>query len=478
MIPCKRWSWLAVAATVVVATSAADEKKSEPSKSLDGLWSGTLKAGVIDLRLVFKIDKKSDGWTGSMDSIDEGLKGIPIEPIDVKDDAVKLELKTVKAVFEGKLKADGSEMVGAWKQRGANLSLTLKRTDKAPEIVRPQNPKKPYPYDEHEVKYHSLQEGIKLAGTLTVPRGQGPFPAVIMLSGSGAQDRDEMIFNHKPFLVIADHLTRHGIAVLRVDDRGVGGSTGDVSKATLDDNAQDVLAGIALLNSRKEIDANKIGLIGHSEGGVLAPYVAARSKDVAFIVMLAGTGVTGEEILYLQGQAILKAMGMPEAALKRQRETQELLFSAIKQESDNDKAKKLINERLAELKSKLSPIEQALFEAQKKGIEAQVAALTTPWFRNFLTHDPRPELRKVRVPVLALIGEKDVQVPPKVNLEEIGTALAEGGNKDHTLKEMAGLNHLFQTAKTGSLQEYGQIEETFAPAALTLMTEWILKRTR
>src|SRR5262245_25433389 len=451
--------------------------KARDAKSLAGLWSGTLKIGVVDLRLVVKIAKKGDGWTGTMDSIDQGAKDIPIETIEFKDGNVKLELKTVKGIFEGKLKEDGSEIVGTWKQAGS-LALTLKRTDKAPIVVRPQNPTKPYPYDEHELKYDSLQDGIKLAGTLTVPRGPGPFPAVIMLSGSGPQDRDETIFSHKPFLVIADHLTRHGIAVLRVDDRGVGGSTGDVSKATLEDNHQDVLAGIALLKNRKNIDAAKIGLIGHSEGGLLAPYVAVRSKDVAFIVMLAGTGVTGEEILYLQGQAILKGMGMPEAALKRQRETQELLFSAIKQESDNAKAKKLIQERLEEIKAELSPIEQALFEAQKKGMEAQVAALTTPWFRAFLTHDPRPELRKVQIPVLALIGEKDVQVPPKVNLEEIGKALAEGGNKDHTLKEMAGLNHLFQTAKTGSLQEYGQIEETFAPAALTLMTEWILKRTK
>ncbi len=477
MLVCTRWTCLVLFAFVSVASSA-DEKKSDPPKGLDGLWSGVLKAGLVELRLVVKIDKKGDGWTGAMDSLDEGIKAIPIDPIEFKDGAVKLEFKTVKAVFEGKLKDDGSELIGAWKQRGASLSLTFKRTDKAPEIARPQNPKKPYPYDEHEVKYDSLQAGIKLAGTLTVPRGQGPFPVVIMLSGSGPQDRDETIFNHKPFLVIADQLTRQGIAVLRVDDRGVGGSTGDVSKATLEDNLEDVLAGIVLLKARKDIDGTKIGLIGHSEGGILAPFVATRSKDVAFIVLLAGTGLTGEDILYLQGQAILKSMGAGEAQLKRQRETQELLFSAIKQEKDNDKAKKLIHERLAELKSKLSPIEQALFETQKKALDAQIAAITSPWFRFFLTYDPRPALRKVQVPVLAIIGEKDLQVPPKENLEAIGKALAEGGNKDHLLKELPGLNHLFQTAKTGSIQEYGRIEETFAPAALTLMAEWILKQVK
>ena len=471
-----RWSFIAFLALAVTPTGA-DEKKKESAPSLAGLWTGALKTGIFDLRLVVKITKKGDAWTGTLKSIDQDNKDIPIDSIELKDKTVRLELKKIKAVFEGKLAEDGSEIVGRWKQ-SSDLSLTFKRTDKPPEIVRPQNPKKPYPYEEIEVKYDSLAPGIKLAGTLTVPRGKGPFPAVIMLSGSGPQDRDETLFNHKPFLVIADHLTRRGIAVLRVDDRGVGGSSGDTFKATLVDNAQDALAGIALLKDRKEIDPAKIGLIGHSEGGLLAPLVASQSKDVAFIVLLAGTGLPGEEILYLQGQTILKAMSAGEAAMKKQRAMQELLFTCVKQEADNDRCKKLIHERLEEVKAKMSPIEQALFDAQKKNLDAQLETVTTPWFRFFLTYDPRPALRKVRVPVLVMIGAKDIQVPPKENLEAIKKALEEGGNQDVTLKEMPGLNHLFQTAKTGTLSEYAQIEETFAPAALDVLAEWIGKRTR
>lgn len=471
-----RWSFIAFLA-LLIAPAAADEKKKEATPSLAGTWSGTLKAGLVDLHLVLKIAKKGDDWTGTLKSIDQDNEEMLADSIEVKGNSVRIEWKSIKGVFEGKLKDDGSEMAGRWKQAG-NLSLVFTRTDKPPEVVRPQNPKKPYPYEEIEVKYDSLQAGIKLAGTLTVPRGKGPFPAVIMLSGSGPQDRDETIFQHKPFLVIADHLTRRGIAVLRVDDRGVGGSTGDIFKATLEDNVQDVLAGIALLKGRKDIDPAKIGLVGHSEGGLLAPLVATRSKDVAFIVLLAGTGLPGEDILYLQGQTILKAMGAGDAVMKKQKAMQELLFAVVKKESDNDKAKKVIRERLEEVKAKMSPLEQVLFDAQKKQVDEQLEVITTPWFRFFLTYDPRPALRKVRVPVLVMIGEKDIQVPPKENLEAIKNALEEGGNKEFTLKEMPGLNHLFQTAKNGTLAEYARIEETFAPAALETLSDWILKRTK
>ncbi|MCI0682723.1 MAG: alpha/beta fold hydrolase [Gemmataceae bacterium] len=469
---------LLAALTLLPARLAAGDDKKPAPKSLEGLWSGTLKTGLVDLRLVVRITTKDGAYAGTMDSVDQGVKAIPIESIELKDETVTLQLKTLAAVFEGKLKEDASEMAGRWKQAGGNLALTFKRTDKAPELVRPQLPKKPYPYAEHAVTYENKKAGIKLAGTLTAPRGDGPFPAAIMLTGSGPQDRDETIFGHKPFLVIADHLTRRGVAVLRVDDRGIGGSTGNVMNATVDDNVQDVLAGLAFLKGRPDINQAKMGLIGHSEGGLLAPLVATRSKDVAFLVLLAGTALPGEEILYLQGQAIVKSMGLKGDALKRQRAIQELFFTAIKQEPDNDKAIKLIKERLEELKKTLSPLELLQFAVQQKALDAQLKTITTPWFRSFLSYDPRTALREVEVPVLALFGEKDVQVPPKENLEAMAKALAEGGHKDHTLKELPGLNHLFQSAKTGAISEYVQIEETFAPAALTIISEWILKRTK
>jgi uncharacterized protein len=446
----------------------------------EGIWSGTLKAGLIDLRLVVKLSKKDDGtWAGTMDSIDQGAKGLVIDVIEIKDGTVRLELKKLKGVYEGKLSEDGKEMTGRWKQAGGDLSLTFRRVDKAPELARPQHPKPPFPYDVHEVALENKPAKVKLAGSLTLPREndklKGPFPAVLLWSGSGPQDRDETISGHKPFLVIADFLTRRGIAVLRMDDRGVGGSTGDTFGATLNDQVDDAIVCINYLKGRKDIDPARIGFLGHSEGGYVAPLLATRTMDVAFLVILAGPGVTGEEILYLQGQTIVKSLGAKDDALKKQREIQELLFSAVKAEPDNDKALKLMRERLKEIQEKASPLEQIQWAIAQKQLEAQLKTIVTPWFRFFLTYDPRPALRKVDVPVLALIGEKDIQVPPKENVAALEEALK--NNRDATVKELAGLNHLFQTAKTGALAEYSRIEETFAPSALELIGAWIVKRT-
>ncbi len=336
---------------------------------------------------------------------------------------------------------------------------------------RPQEPKKPYPYDEEEVGYENKRDSVKLAGTLTLPRGKGPFPAALLITGSGPQDRNESLLGHKPFLVLADYLTRQGIAVLRVDDRGVGGSTGSVPDSTTENFAADVTAGIEFLKTRKEIDPKQIGLIGHSEGGLIAPMVAAQNGDVAFIVLMAGTGLTGEEILYLQGALILKASGASAEQLAKQRATQEGMFKILKEEKDPATAEKRLHEELSRNLTE---------EAKKKSeqaIAAQIKRVNTPWFRYFLTLDPRPALRKVKCPVLALNGENDLQVPATENLREIEAALKAGGNKNITIVRLPKLNHLFQTSETGSLSEYAKIEETVAPVALKTIGDWILKRT-
>jgi pimeloyl-ACP methyl ester carboxylesterase len=327
-----------------------------------------------------------------------------------------------------------------------------------------------------EVVYENKKGGVKLAGTLTLPRGPGPHPAALRISGSGAQDRDETLFSHRPFLVLADHLTRRGVAVLRVDDRGVGGSTGSAGEATSADFADDVLAGVEYLKGRKEVDPRRIGLIGHSEGGLIAPAVAGRSADVAFIVLLAGPGLPGDEILYLQGSALLRLLGAGKEQIARQRDLQQRLFAVAKEEKDPAAAEKKMQEVLEDFLAKLPPLERALAGGLKKQTEQQLRALRSPWFRYFLGYDPRPALRKVRCPVLALIGEKDFQVPPKENLPEIEKAVRAGGNPDVTVKELPALNHLFQTCTTGALAEYATIEETFAPSALELLGDWILKR--
>jgi len=287
------------------------------SESIEGIWQGTLKApGGVELRIVFKISEKPDGtMTATMDSSDQGVTGIPVEKVAFENGNLRLDVKSILGVFQGKLKEDGLEIEGEWKQSGQSFPLVLKRIEKAAEVRRPQEPKKPYPYKEEEVVYENKEAGITLAGTLTLPRQECPFPAVLLISGSGPQDRNETLLGHRPFLVLADYLTRRGIAVLRVDDRGVGESTGNISQATSEDFATDVLAGIEYLKNRKEINPMQIGLIGHSEGGFIAPMVAVQSPDVAFIVLMAGTGLTGEEILYLQGELMARAEGASEEAI-------------------------------------------------------------------------------------------------------------------------------------------------------------------
>jgi pimeloyl-ACP methyl ester carboxylesterase len=472
-----RLHWLA--GSLLVLTTAtwlqADEAKPK-SPGLEGIWQGTLKAGAIELRLVFHFDKKKDGgYRCAMDSIDQGAKGLPFDEVNIKDRSVHAGMKQIGGLFEGDLSEDGSKLAGTWKQSGAVMPLTLKRVDKVPQLQRPQMPQKPYPYAEEEVSYENKKDKVKLVGTLTLPRAKGPFPAVLLITGSGPQDRDETIFGHKPFLVLADFLTRRGVAVLRVDDRGVGASTGSTAQATTANFADDVVAGIEFLKGHKQIDAHRIGLLGHSEGAIIAPMVASRSPDVAFIVLLAGTGLCGEEVMYLQGQAGLKLGGANEDQLKLQRQLQRRIFDVVRAEKDDEAAAKKINLALDEEFARLKDDDKKDLAEIKKQVAGQTKLVLTPWFRYFLAYDPRPALRKVRCPVLALNGEKDFQVDAKLNLKEIALALKEGGNKDFTTRELPGLNHLFQSCRTGSLTEYGAIEETIAPAALQTIADWILE---
>jgi pimeloyl-ACP methyl ester carboxylesterase len=299
----------------------------------------------------------------------------------------------------------------------------------------------------------------------------------LLITGSGPQDRDETLLAHKPFLVLADDLTRRGIAVLRVDDRGVGESTGKQASATSADFAEDVLGGVDFLKARKRIDPKRIGLIGHSEGGLIAPIVASRSSDVSFIVLMAGTGVPGDRILAAQLALILKASGVDEEKIRRASEAQ-ARFVAIAKENDDPKV------ALEKLKAAGVDLTKSLPEAERKAMEeteqlgSQLGRLATPWFHYFLTYDPRPTLARVRCPVLAVNGEKDLQVPCRENLEAIEQAVRSGGNTNVTVKELTGLNHLFQACTTGAPSEYGAIEETLNPAALKAIGDWVTEQTR
>jgi len=446
---------------------------------IEGIWEGKLKVPGTELRIIFKISGNPDGTlNATLDSPDQGVTDIPVEEVIFKDNALHLEVKSAGSIFEGKVSQDFSVIEGEWKQSGQILPLTVKRVDKAVEILRPQVPKKPYSYIEEEVAYENKDAGISLAGTLTLPSGDAPFPTVLLITGSGPQDRNETIYNHRPFLILADYLTRQGIAVLRVDDRGVGESTGDFSQATSEDFASDVLAGIEYLKTRKEINPKQIGLIGHSEGGLIAPMVAVKSTDIAFIVLMAGTGLTGEEILYLQGALISRVMGVSEEDIAKNRQFNEKIFSLIKEE----KEEKIIEEKLRQMFmadwAELNEEEKKAIGDPEVYLKAQLQSLLSPWLKFFLTYDPKPTLIKVKCPVLAINGEKDLQVPPKENLNAIEEALVTGGNKNFTAKELPGLNHLFQTSQTGLPTEYAKTEETISPIALKIIGDWILEQTR
>lgn len=341
---------------------------------------------------------------------------------------------------------------------------------------RPQHPKPPYPYEQREVLYDNPTDGSKLGGTLTLPSAAGPHPAVLLITGSGLQDRDETVFEHKPFLVIADHLTRAGFVVLRVDDRGIGKSTGDPKNATIQVNATDVEAGVAFLKNQKEVDPTRIGLIGHSEGGIIAPMVAARSKDVAFIVSLAGTGLPGSIISPMQVEATVRASGkFSEADLKQLVDAQRNVMTAVAT-GDDEKVKRAVREGL-ELANRLVPEAERLPSAKLElRVTTEAAGVMSPWFRSFVSTDPAEDWRKVRCPVLALNGELDLQVPAKANLDAIAKATKK--NRRVTLSARPGLNHLFQHAKTGAVSEYIEIEETFDPETLQLMTDWLQKQAK
>jgi hypothetical protein len=458
---------------VALIASTAPTGRAFAAHAPAGTWKGSLQ-GM--LRLVLHVERGATGTlTGKLDSPDQGAMGIAIDTLWVAGDSLHLEMRRLRASYDAQMSADDSTLSGLWRQGGYALPLALKRTDRVLADRRPQDPTRPYPYDTLDVEYPNAKAGVKLAGTLTLPRGTGPYPCVLLITGSGPENRNEELFNHRPFWVLADHLTRQGIAVLRVDDRGMGGSTGRVTGATSEDFASDVVAGIEFLKTRKEIDPRKIGLIGHSEGGLIAPIVATRSKDVAFIVLMAGPGVRGDSILIMQTAAMRRLLGTSEEAIARESAAMRRVHAMVIQ-GDSLGVQRTTRELVA--------IQfEAMTAEQRRGLDPDSLArqatrqFSLPWLRFFLVYDPRPTLMKVKCPVLAIGGSKDFQVPPKENLAAISAALKAGGNHDATVKELPGLNHMFQTATTGAMSEYATIEETLAPSALDEMSRWIVAHT-
>lgn len=449
----------------------------QTSSGIVGKWLGSLEVSGVKLRFLLKVEKAADGYTAKFDSIDQGQHDLPIDSITLSGNTVKFSAPQFGLSYEGTVNEKNDEISGAFMRSSGPAPFVLKRTDEIVLASRPQDPKKPYPYEEEEVSYKNTTDNVKLAATLTTPKGTGKYPAVILISGSGSQNRDSFIGGHRPFLVIADHLTRKGIAVLRVDDRGVGGSDVGSPSVTSENFMLDVLAGVEFLKGRREIDSKKIGLIGHSEGGMIAPMAAARSKDIAFIVMLAGLGQTGEDIIYTQTGLIAKASGVDAETVKRNVNFARRINAIVKSESNENRIEQLINDDLAAQAAELNEEQRKAIAPEAAAVRAAMPMYKMPWYRYFIMFDPVPVLKKVKVPVLALNGDLDLQVASKENLDLIAAALRAGRNKDFTVKSFPRLNHLFQTSKTGLPSEYMTLDETFSPVVLTSISDWITQRT-
>jgi hypothetical protein len=447
---------------------------------LSGIWSGKLSLpNGMKLTIVFNFQKDNAGkYTATMDSPDQGAKGIPTESVTIKEDSIIVKVPAIMGSYEGKIFFDSMKIEGKWKQGGGSFDLAVYKVDKVEEVKRPQEPKEPFPYQVEDVKFENKKDNITLAGTLTMPKEGKNFLAVVLITGSGGQNRNEEIFGHKPFLVIADYLTRNGFAVLRYDDRGIGESTGDHSTATSEDLTKDAISAVEFLKNRNEINHSKIGLVGHSEGGMIAPMAAVKSSDVAFIIMMAGLGIPGDSILYLQGELISRAEGVSEEEIQKSTKLQKEIFQMIKEINDDEVLKSKLEEKFWKEYPSMSDKEKEQLGDPKVYLDVQIKTLTSPWFKYFVKFDPVPTLEKVKCPVLAINGEKDLQVPPKENLSAIEDALKRSGNKYYEIKMLPGLNHLFQTSKTGAISEYGQIEETFSPLALETMLDWLNRVTK
>ncbi len=448
------------------------------AQDIIGQWNGALKVQGTQLRLVFNVTKTDSGFSSTMDSPDQGAKGIPTTATSFENSILKITIASAKIEYEGTLGQD-NVIVGTFNQGGQSFPMNLsKEKIEKEKFVRPQEPTKPYSYYSEDITFENKKAGINLAGTLTLPKKEGVFPVVILISGSGPQNRDEELLGHKPFLVLSDYLTKNGFAVFRYDDRGTALSKGDFKTATSADFATDVESAILYLKTRKEINKKKMGLIGHSEGGLIAPMVASKSKDVAFIVLLAGTGIQGDQILLLQQKLIGKATGVSEEDLQKNELTNRKAFDIVNKSNNLEQLKSdltnFIKKELKDNPNSGKPTEMS----DDDFVDLQVKQIATPWMQYFIKYDPAPVLQKVKCPVFAINGEKDLQVPPKENLEAIKKALTKGGNNKVTTKVFPNLNHLFQECKTGSPDEYASIEQTFSPTALTEVLKWLQTQTK
>ena len=457
--------------TLVLLLAGLALSSSLSAQDISGAWHGKLSLPTGSLTIVFHISQtEQDVYVTTLDSPDQGANGIKTQTTSFNDSTLIIQIPVIHASYKGKLNSDNT-INGTFTQ-GMPLPLNLKKGE-ASRPKRPQEPQPPFPYRSEEVTVRNERDEINLAGTLTLPEKGTKFPAVVMVTGSGAQNRDEEIMGHKPFFVIADYLTRNGIAVLRCDDRGTAASQGTHATATNEDFATDTEAMVNYLRSRKEINAKKIGIIGHSAGGIIAFIVAQKDPSIAFVVSLAGAGVRGDSLMLKQVELISKSQGMPDAVWQGMKPSIRNRY-AILQQTDKT-PEELQKELYADVTKTMSP-EQLKDLNTIQQLSAQISSMTSPWYLHFMRYDPGQDLKKLKCPVLALNGKKDIQVDAVMNLTAIQKRITGNGNKNVTVKAYPNLNHLFQTCEKGTLAEYGQLEETINPEVLKDIIEWIRKQ--
>jgi alpha/beta superfamily hydrolase len=466
----RRGALVAALCSLSFGSLGAKAQQAPPTARAVGVWAGSLNVGAYSMRLQMTIRRDSAGaLAGVMKSVDQGGVEAPAT-VEARGDTVSFAIPDQKVRYFGVMNPAGDSITGMFSQ-GQSLPLTLVRSVAAAPARRPQDPEAPFPYETREVAFESAP-GVRLAGTIDIPKGNGPFPTVVFVTGSGPQDRDEAGMGHRPFLVIADYLARHGIASLRYDDRGTAQSTGTFASSTTADFAVDAEAALRFLRGMPQL-ASTVGILGHSEGGLIGPMIAARSRDVGFLVLLAGPGVSDDSLSLLQIRALASATGTTTDRLDESLRVSRLMFDAVRGARDSADAVARIAAAKGDALS-LIPAERR--QAVSLQMDQSTPRLINPWMRYFLKYDTRSALRQVHVPVLALGGSLDIQVPAKEDLAGISASLKTAGNHDYSVMELPGLNHLFQTAKTGLPTEYASIDETIAPHVLELIGSWINQR--
>lgn len=433
---------------------------------LDGRWEGQLIRNDTELEFALNIRTGEDGTRVTLDSVSQAAYDIPVRNLSRSGDAVSFQVPAANVTYQGQV--NGDTLSGDWMRPGFDtVTVTFERLSETVEAPnRPQTPQAPFPYTIEEVRIDNPDaEGVTLAGSLTVPEGDGPFPGVVLISGSGPQDRDETVWTHQPFKVLSDHLTRQGVAVLRYDDRGFAESTGDFASATSYDFASDAAAVAEWMRHHPMINA--VGLAGHSEGGLIAPIVAAEHSDTAFIILLAGPGTPGHRFIIDQIVANSDAMGVDPAETRARVAVMETLVDAARHARDRETAETALDGLLTEEALAILQV-----PADKK--TTFINSMSRDWYRTLVNHDPADWFAEVNQPVLALQGTLDLQIVAEPNVAGLETLLADKPDAQIVLLE--GRNHLFQNGQTGQMTEYAQIEETFDPEVMALIADWINER--